>query len=231
MAKRRRTSGIQRRERASSEALNRRLDAGGSGGVSASLPDWRLLAIGGVLLIGVILIVLVVALGGAPNPNAGELQPDNGGTHVDPGTDCRAPDAPCGPDPYSSVPATSGPHWDPSAVGNWGAYTTPQPETQLIHNLEHGGIVIWYDPALLDSDEVAQLTAYVEGQVDTGIGGRFKFILSPWGGDEDLGGAIALTAWRHLLKLDALDMDVVRAFADVNYLRHAPEPNGGPAPA
>jgi hypothetical protein len=231
MAKRRRTSGIQRRERASSEALNRRLDAGGGGGgVSASLPDWRLLAIGGVLLIGVILIVLVVALGGAPNPNAGELQPDDGGTHVADGTDCRAPTAPCGAGPYSSLPATSGPHWE-TTPAQWGAYSTPLPESQIIHNLEHGGIVIWYDPELVDDAGVAELTSYVEGQVDSGIGGRFKFILSPWGGEDDLGGAVALTAWRHLLTIDALDMDVVRAFADANYLRHAPEPNGGPAPA
>jgi hypothetical protein len=230
MAKRRRTSGIQRRERASSEALNRRLDAGGGGGASASLPDWRLLAIGGVLLVGVILIVLVVAFGGAPNPNAGVTQPNDGGTHVDPGTNCRAPEAPCGPDPYSSIPATSGPHWDPSAVANWGVYSTPQPETQLIHNLEHGGIVIWYDPDVLTPDEVDELSSYVESQIATGSGGRFKFILSPWGGAEDLGGAVAVTAWRHLLTLEALDMDAVRGFADANYLRHAPEPNGGPGP-
>lgn len=233
MSKRRRTSGIQRRERASAEALNRRIDTGGgagSGSAGASLPDWRLLAIGGVLLVGVVLIALVLIMGGAPNPYAGETQPNDGGTHVDPGTDCRAPDAPCGPDPYSSIPATSGPHWDPSAVAAWGAYSTPQPESQLVHNLEHGGVVIWYDPALLEEAEIAELTSYVEGQVDTGIGGRFKFILSPWGGTEDLGGAIALTAWRRLLPLEALDMDAVRGFADANYLRHAPEPNGGPAP-
>lgn len=229
MTKRRRTSGIQRRERASSEALNRRIDAGAAGG-GASLPDWRLLAIGGVLLVGVILIVLVVAMGGAPNPNAGVTQPNDGGEHIDDGTDCRAATAPCGPDPYSSVPATSGPHWG-ATPANWGAYSTPLPESQVIHNLEHGGIVIWYDPALLEDAAVDELTSYVEGQVDTGIGGRFKFILSPWSGEEDLGGALALTAWRQLLILEAFDMDAVRAFADANYLRRAPEPNGGPAPA
>jgi hypothetical protein len=227
MAKRRRTSGIQRRERATTEALNRRLESGGGG--AAALPDWRLLAIGGVLLVGVILIVLVAIMGGAPNPNAGETQANDGGGHVDDGTDCRAPAAPCGADPYSSLPATSGPHWGTPA--NWGAYSTPQPESQLLHNLEHGGIVIWYDAELLTDDEVAELTSYVEGQVDTGLGGRFKFILSPWGGEEDLGGALALTAWRQLRTLDAFDMDAVRGFADANYLRHAPEPNGGPAPA
>ena len=155
----------------------------------------------------------------------------SGGQHVDPGLNCRSAEAPCGPDPYSSLPATSGPHWDPSALAAWGAYSTPQPESQLVHSLEHGGIVIWYDPALVDEAAVDELTSYVEGQVATGLGGRFKFILTPWGGDEDLGGAIALTAWRHLLVLDEFDMDAVRGFADENYLRHAPEPNGGPAPA
>jgi hypothetical protein len=227
MAKRR-TSGIQRRDRASSEALNRRLDERSAG---PSLPDWRLLAIGGVLLVGVVLIGLVLVLSGGGSGDPGTIQPDDGQTHVPPGTTCRSPEAPCGPDPYSSVPATSGPHWDPSALAAWGAYSTPQNESQLIHNLEHGGIVIWYDPDALDEAEIAELTDYVEGQVASGLSGRFKFILSPWGGNVDLGAAVAVTAWRHLLKLDTFDMDAIRAFADASYVRYAPEPNGGPGPA
>ena len=228
MAKRR-TSGIQRRERATGEALNRRLDAGGASG--GGLPDWRLLAIGGVLLVGVVLIALVLVMGGAPNPNAGVTLPNDGGTHVAVGTTCRSPEAPCGPDPYSTIPAASGPHWETSGIANWGAYTTPQNESQVIHNLEHGGIVIWYDPAILTDAQVAELTSYVEGQVSSGISGRYKFILTPWGGNVDLGAAVAVTAWRHLLKLEAFDMDAIRGFADANYLRFAPEPNGGPGPA
>jgi hypothetical protein len=126
------------------------------------------------------------------------------------------------------LPATSGPHWEtPDA---WGAYSTPQNESQVLHNLEHGGIVIWYDADALTDEQVAELTSYVEGQIATGLGGRFKFILSPWGGNEDLGGVVAVTAWRHLLVLEAFDMDAIRGFADANYLRFAPEPNGGPAP-
>jgi Protein of unknown function (DUF3105) len=226
MAKRR-TSGIQRRERASSEMLNRRLDAGGAGGGGVNLPDWRLLAIGGVLLVGVVIIALVLVMSGGGDPSQ---QPDDGNVHVDVGTTCRSAEAPCGPDPYSSIPATSGPHWDPSGVANWGTYSTPQNESQLIHNLEHGGIVIWYDPDVLDDAQVAELTSYVEGQVSSGISGRYKFILTPWGGSVELGSEVAVTAWRHLLKLDTFDMDAIRAFADANYLRHAPEPAGGPGP-
>ena len=226
MAKRR-TSGIQRRERASNEALSRRIDADAGGG--AALPDWRILAIGGVLLVGVLLIVLVVIMGGSSNATAGTTQPNDGQTHIADGTTCRSAQAPCGADPYSSLPATSGSHWGNPAA--WGAYSTPQNESQLIHNLEHGGIVIWYDPDALDDAQVAELTSYVEGQVTSGISGRFKFVVSPWGGSEDLGGPVAVTAWRHLLTLEEFDMDAVRSFADENYLRHAPEPNGGPAPA
>jgi Protein of unknown function (DUF3105) len=226
MAKRRRTSGIQRRERASSEALNRRIDADRGVG----LPDWRLLAIGGVLVVGVVLIVLVLLMGGAPNPNAGVVQANDGGGHVTDGGNCRDDPASCGvaSSPYSSLPATSGPHWTTPA--QWGAYSTPQPESQLIHNLEHGGIVIWYDPALVDEAGIAELDSYVTSQVAQGQGGRFKFIVSPWGGSEDLGSAVVVTAWRHLLALDEVDMDAIRGFAEANYLRNAPEPNGGPAP-
>jgi Protein of unknown function (DUF3105) len=227
MTRRRRTSGVQRRERASSEALNRRIDARASGG-GVSLPDWRLLAIGGVLLVGVLLIVVVLVVGSAPNPNAGITLSNDGGTHVPVGTDCRTDAATCGANPYSSVPATSGPHWDtPDA---WGAYSTPQPETQLIHNLEHGGIVIWYDPEALTEEQIAELDSYVESQVATGIGGRFKFIVSPWGGRDPLPSPVVVTAWRHMLELETFDMDAIRGFADANYLVHAPEPNGGPAP-
>jgi hypothetical protein len=224
MAKRR-TSGIQRRERASADAMNRRLDAPGG----MALPDWRLLAIGGVLLVGVILIALVLVLGSGPNPNAGVQQPDDGNAHVAPGTTCRSDEAPCGADPYSSTPATSGPHWDPSALANWGVYSTPQNESQVVHNLEHGGIVIWYDPEAVSDEDVDTLERYVTSQVSQGISGRFKFILSPWGGSDPLPSPIAVTSWRWLLELDEANTAAIDDFARERY-GIAPEPNGGPGP-
>jgi hypothetical protein len=225
MAKRR-TSGIQRRERASADALNRRLHAPSSG---MALPDWRLLAIGGVLLVGVVLIALVLVLGSEPSAATGVQQPDDGQTHVTPGTDCRAPGASgaCGADPYSSLPAASGPHW--SGPANWGVYTTPQVETQLVHNLEHGGVVIWYDPDALDASQVDELSRYVTTQNASGISGRFKFILSPWGGEDDLPSPIVATAWRWVLELEEVDTGSLDAFAREHY-GLAPEPNGGPGP-
>jgi hypothetical protein len=224
MAKRR-TSGIQRRERASSDALNRRLDEP----TGRALPDWRLLLIGGVLVVGVLILGLVLLFGGGSDPSAGAIQPLDGTTHVPVGTTCRSAAAPCGPNPYSSVPGTSGPHWDPSGVAQWGAYSTPQNESQLIHNLEHGGIVIWYDAAAVDADSIDTLTQYVTRQTAAGLSGRYKFIISPWGGEDPLPAPIVVTAWRYLLELQTADTDVIDAFARDHYGR-SPEPNGGPGP-
>lgn len=226
MAKRR-TSGIQRRERASSEALSRRLNESSGGG----LPDWRLLALGGLLVVGLVIVVLVMVFGGS-NPNAGTAQPNDGSAHVPVGVDCRAAPqshANCGSSPYSSLPATSGPHWDPSGLANWGVYSTPQPESQLVHSLEHGGIVIWYDPEQLDAAGVQALEDYVDRQTASGISGRYKFILSPWGAADALPAPIVATAWRYLLELETADTSAIDEFARARYGR-SPEPNGGPGP-
>ena len=210
MAKRR-TTGVQRRSRASDEALNRRVGTR-RGGI-----DWRIVALVGLLVAGVVVGIIAVAIASSgANANIGQAEPDDGRSHIAVGT------VPA-PRPYSSTPGTSGPHWDQPA--NWGVYTTPQAESQLIHNLEHGGIVIWYQPGKLDQQQVQQLTDFVNTQVSAA---QFKFILSPWGG-KDFGHPIAVTAWRWLLYLDAVNLDAIREFANAHY-GTAPEPLGGPGP-
>jgi hypothetical protein len=210
MAKRR-TSGIQRRSRASETAMSRRI---GPSGTSSAL-DPRLLIVGGVLVVGAIVLVVVLLFAGGSSQRIGLRQVDNGGTHVTEGQSGG---------PYSSVPATSGQHWNSAtSPGPWGVYTTPQPQERLLHNLEHGGIVIWYQPALLDADGVRALTDYVQQQVRSA---KFKVILAPWTG-EDFEHPIAVTAWNWLLYLDTADIDQVRSFLDDHY-GQAPEPLGGP---
>jgi hypothetical protein len=211
MAKRRRTQQIQRRTRASDEALSRPLRA------SRGL-DPRLLIVGGVLVVGVVLIVVALVVFSKPDASIGIPQPDKGGTHVQDGTDVRGSN----PDAYGSLPATSGPHWaDPD---DWGVYTTPQAESQVVHNLEHGGIVVWYQPDKLDAAGVAQLTQWANQQLR---GAQFKVILSPWSG-ADFGHPIAVTAWNYLLYQDAVDIGQISGFLQAHYQR-SPEPNGGPA--
>ena len=180
--------------------------------------DWRLILIGAVVLLGLLILLLVFLFGGAGTPSgssAGTRQPDDGRGHIAEGT---------AGGPYHSIPATSGPHWSSArAPEPWGAYITPQPQEVVIHNLEHGGVVIWYQPSKLDAASVAALTAYVGQQISTE---RFKLILTPWSGP-DFGHPIAVTAWTWLLYLDSADLDMVRAFVDAHY-GDAPEPFGGP---
>lgn len=212
MAKRR-TSGIQRRSRASEEALSRRLGAG----TRRSL-DWRLLTLGAILVLGAVMLLLIFMFGGGGTPNGGGVgtrQADAGRAHIADGTAGTG---------YSSVPATSGPHWSSAdSPGPWGVYPTAQPQERLLHNMEHGGVVIWYQPALLDAEGLAALTTFVQQQITTE---RFKVILAPWGG-ADFGHPVAVTAWNWLLYLDSADLDQVRAFIDAHY-GNAPEPFGGP---
>jgi hypothetical protein len=215
MAKRR-TAGVQRRQRASSQALSRRIDARGGG----SPLDWRLLAIGAAMVVAVVIVVVALVASSGPNPNAGTQFAEAGRTHVEDGIDVRATQ----PGAYNSTPATSGNHWGTPA--NWGVATTPMIESQIVHNLEHGGIVIWYQPDQVSEEGVAAMADLVNDQLATGIGGRFKFILSPWAG-EDFGHPIAVTSWQWLLYLDEPNVDAIRGFADAHY-GQAPEPQGGP---
>jgi hypothetical protein len=207
----RRTSGVQRRARASEAAMTRRAGASSARGL-----DMRVVALLGILAVGAVILVVVVLFGGGGAQRIGTRQVDDGGGHIANGATGG---------PYSSVPATSGQHWVTPA--NWGVYTLAAPafESQVIHNLEHGGIVIWYQPAKLDAAGVKALTDFVNTQVQ---GSRFKVILSPWIG-ADFGHPIAVTAWNWLLYLDSADIGQVRAFIDDHY-QDAPEPNGGPGP-
>jgi hypothetical protein len=213
MAKRR-TSGIQRRGRASEAAMTRRIDARRGG----SPIDMRLLIVGGVLVLGAIVLVIVLLFGGGGDGSrVGTRMVDEGATHVSQG---EVPN-------YRSRPATSGPHWnlgDGVAPVYWRVYTSPVPEPAAVHNLEHGGIVIWYQETATGED-VAALTQFVQQQLQTA---NFKILLSPWAG-EDFGHPIAVTAWDWLLYLDSADIDQIRAFQADHPPSDAPEPGGGPA--
>jgi hypothetical protein len=209
----RRTSGIQRRGRASEAAMSRRVDQRRGG----SPVDMRLLIVGGVLVLGAVVLGIVLLFGGGSQTSVGTRMPDEGANHV-PQTQVPT---------YRSVPATSGPHWslgDGVAPLFWKVYTSPVPEPAAVHNLEHGGIVIWYQSTATQED-IQNLTQFVQQQLGTS---QFKILLSPWDG-KDFGHPIAVTAWDWLLYLDSADIDQIRAFQNAHPASDAPEPFGGPA--
>ncbi|HZS32170.1 MAG TPA: DUF3105 domain-containing protein [Methylomirabilota bacterium] len=161
--------------------------------------------LGGAAWAGVVLGVLGWTIGGARAQTAdgpGRLMPDRGAQHVAQGTHIT----------YPEYPPTSGPHWPRPA--EWGIYTTPVPEEQFVHNLEHGGIVILYRCPGGCPDLVRELDAIVRTLPPSKYGHR-KVVLSP---NDRIPSRIALLAWRRLEELDAVDREgivrFVRAYQD-----------------
>jgi hypothetical protein len=122
-----------------------------------------------------------------------ETTPDHGGGHLGPGQGHS----------YGTAFPTSGIH-DRVPIDP-GFYTGPQRATQLVHSVEHGHIVIYYDdPGAEARDTIKAWTALFGGHWD-GV------VAVPSSG---LGKAVVLTAWRKILKLDSFDPAAAAAFVD-----------------
>ena len=149
-------------------------------------------------------------LGGAPD-GPGVRIAEAAPVHIGPG---QAHDA------YTSVPATSGAHFgQPLAPVRWGIHEEPLEAEEYIHNLEHGGIGIFYDCPDGCDDLVAQLEETASRAVSNGG----KVILAPHAG---LDNTIALAAWTFLDTFDAYDEDRINDFVNSHDSSpNAPEPN------
>jgi hypothetical protein len=86
---------------------------------------------------------------------------------------------------WSTFPPSGGAHYGLWAV--WGFYRQPVNPRQVVHNEEHGGVVIWWGPEV-PSSTVDQLEAFyqqkAEGMIGTPVAGLGKKIaLTAWTGD------------------------------------------------
>ncbi len=130
-----------------------------------------------------------------------ESIPSRGREHLSPGEAHSYP----GPFP------TTGPH-DPTPTQP-GVYTEPQRPTGLVHALEHGNIVIYYDqPGEQAMQQLRDWAGLYDGQWS-------GLVLTP---SPDLGEALVLTAWTRRLKLDAFEPTTAAAFIDA-YRGRGPE--------
>lgn len=106
---------------------------------------------------------------------------------------------------YQTDPPTSGTHY-----GTWvraGLYTEPRPAEELVHNLEHGNVVIWYDPEQTSPEVQASLKDLTQ---------RFP---GTWDGvvavpRTDAEHPVILTAWTQMLRLKEWDQAKAEAFVD-----------------
>ncbi len=130
-----------------------------------------------------------------------ETTPDRGGGHLGLGEGHS----------YGVAFPTSGIH-DQVPIAP-GFYTEPQRATQLVHSVEHGHIVIYYeDPGAEARDTIEAWTTLFGGNWD-GV------VAVPASG---LGKAVVLTAWRKNLTLDSFDPAAAAAFVDT-YRGRGPE--------
>ena len=108
------------------------------------------LTFGIALLVGALVVFLIIndrnSGGGNGDVDAGvaaeeagcgdiEEHEDEGQEHVEDGTDIQ----------YTTQPPSSGNHYGSPADA--GFYDSAIPEEQAVHNLEHGQIVVWYNPS------------------------------------------------------------------------------------
>ena len=132
--------------------------------------------------------------------------PDQGQEHVDPS----------GPVPeYNSVPPTSGPHAPQPAP--CGIYRQDIPDVFAVHSLEHGAVVVRYNPTI-PAGQRDDLEAYAR---DAGT----HIIVAPRSGLDD---PIVLTAWTKLLRLSSVDRESIDTFYG-QYAQNGPE-RGVPCP-
>lgn len=114
----------------------------------------------------------------------------------------------------SSPPPTAGPHT--SATASPGFYEQTPQFGPILHSLEHGAVVIYYDPDAISDDARESLQAFANEHQGTWR----SVIVAPHPGDPDA--AYELTAWEHRLKLEEYDARAVRAFL-AEYIGRGPE--------
>jgi hypothetical protein len=133
-----------------------------------------------------------------------ESQPNGGHLHT--------PD--CTPVTYDSNPPSSGTHYPDWAM--YKTYQAPVPWGFLVHDLEHGAVVISYNCPDGCPDEVTQAQALIDALPrDPACGGaRMRTVLVP---EPDLTTRWAASAWTWTLRADCFDSAAFAAFIAAHY--------------
>jgi hypothetical protein len=132
------------------------------------------------LALSVVPVLAAAALGTSTPVHAGAAA--TCATHVYPGQQPRHVDNLSLQPRYNSFPPTSGTHYYLPA--KWDIYTQPIPQIALVHNLEHGGVVVQYGRAVPKAT-VAKIRAWY-------LKDSSGLVVAPL---PKLGSTIALGAW------------------------------------
>lgn len=124
----------------------------------------------------------------------GEFFSSQGNTHVQLGTE--TPD-------YNSNPPTSG--WHTPDLAGWGSYDYVVPEQRLIHNMEDGGVIIWYELGTAEENE-----ENIQRLEEVASGYR-RVVIVP---RENMPTPYAMTAWQRLERFEDINEEGMRTFLE-----------------
>jgi len=140
--------------------------------------------------------------------------PANYSTHVEIDQPLSYPsDPPAGGQHYASS-LDSGFYEDATLPGRPG-----EAAGYLVHNLEHGYVIFWYNCENLEENTCAELKANIKEVMDAK--NNLKLIAFPWA---SIDVPLVMTSWGRLQRFEQFDARLAMAFIDGN-LNRAPEPN------
>ena len=165
----------------------------------------------------VVAVIIGVVAWNIFRPAAGNSIPimANAGDHVPEGSD---------PGQFNSDPPTSGPHYAQEYEAGFYEDSAREvqnefPEGFLLHNLEHGYTIFWYNCDLLDEASCSNLKSGIKGVMNDL--NNFKVIGFP---RRSIQSPLVMTSWGRMLSFETLNADQARDFISRNRNR-APEPN------
>lgn len=174
---------------------------------------WIRYATGGGLAV-LVLGVLGFLLWQSVKPAVGEAIsiPANYSTHVEIDQPLSYPsDPPAGGQHYASS-LDSGFYEDATLPGRPG-----EAAGYLVHNLEHGYVIFWYNCALLDEVSCIDLKNNIKNVMNAR--NNLKVIAYPW---DSLDVPLVMTSWGRLQRFEQFDERLARTFVERN-LNRAPE--------
>lgn len=105
---------------------------------------------------------------------------------------------------YPTLPPYAGPHWEvPSRCG---IYDQQQPIEAMVHSMEHGVVIFYFQPDLFRADEVAEMRVVASGLLRDGL----RLIMTP---NRQIDSAVVMTSWSRILPLNNFEPETVEAFA------------------
>lgn len=138
-----------------------------------------------------------------------EVTPMASSEHLDPAT------APPADVLYTQGrPTATGPHYSSPGPIFSGVRDEQFDERSIMHNLEHGSVIIWFDPEQLEGEAVDQIDSLVSSLNDAGFDenqGRAGILGSPYTDPGIVSGkAVAFRAWGQAM--DCAEWDVNAAY-------------------